>query len=337
MKHLATKTIILATLTPLAAAQEGPGSTCTGPLHAIGPAGDTGPGGPPTLTSTFAPVAGAYTDLDLAYSGVGLGVLSLAGAATTAVIPPVPPITTTSLTVHLDFAAHYVSIPISVNNGWSLRVPINSMTGICVEQPFFWQAYVQDRDPSGRGLTLYGSNRLDWLIGDTPEIVITEIMQNPAAVNDSNGEWVELFNPNPYDVDIQEWVLRDDDFDFHSIATQVVIPAGGYVTLGIDGNSLTNGGVTHAYTYGNGDFFLGNGTDEVVLETYNGVLVDRVDYDNGATFPDPTGASMSLDPSKLNSADNDMGANWCEATSTFGDGDLGTPGAANDVCTVPPV
>ena len=38
---------------------------------------------------------------------------------------------------------------------------------------------------------------------------------------------------------------------------------------------------------------------------------------------------MSLaDPS----LDNNDGANWCEASSSYGVGDLGTPGAAND-CT----
>jgi len=31
---------------------------------------------------------------------------------------------------------------------------------------------------------------------------------------------------------------------------------------------------------------------------------------------------------------NDLGANWCAATSSFGLGDLGTPGAANDACNV---
>ncbi|MCP3994790.1 MAG: ExeM/NucH family extracellular endonuclease [bacterium] len=34
--------------------------------------------------------------------------------------------------------------------------------------------------------------------------------------------------------------------------------------------------------------------------------------------------------------DNNDGANWCEASTAYGDGDFGTPGAAND-CAAPPV
>jgi len=33
--------------------------------------------------------------------------------------------------------------------------------------------------------------------------------------------------------------------------------------------------------------------------------------------------------------DNNVGANWCESITSFGDGDLGTPGAEN-ICTLPP-
>ena len=29
---------------------------------------------------------------------------------------------------------------------------------------------------------------------------------------------------------------------------------------------------------------------------------------------------------------NDTGANWCDGSTAYGDGDMGTPGAANDVC-----
>ncbi|MDX1500714.1 MAG: lamin tail domain-containing protein, partial [Thermoanaerobaculia bacterium] len=49
-------------------------------------------------------------------------------------------------------------------------------------------------------------------------------------------------------------------------------------------------------------------------------------------FPDPNGASMALiDPS----LDNNAGGNWCTSSTPFGDGDRGTPGAANDCGAVP--
>ncbi|HHE54917.1 MAG TPA: T9SS type A sorting domain-containing protein, partial [Caldithrix abyssi] len=68
--------------------------------------------------------------------------------------------------------------------------------------------------------------------------------------------------------------------------------------------------------------------DEVVLVYSDGITeVDRVEYDNGATFPDPNGASMEL---RNPNYDNNDGSNWDAATTPYGNGDLGTPGAKND-------
>lgn len=157
--------------------------------------------------------------------------------------------------------------------------------------------------------------------------VINEIMQNPAAVADSSGEWFELYNPGGVDIDINGWTIEDDGADSHVINNggPLMLPAGGYLVLGNNGDSGTNGGVTVDYVYSS--WFLANGDDEVVLLDGSQLEIDRVNYDGGPLFPDPTGASMSLTDPAL---DNNVGANWCEATTSFGAGDRGTPGAAND-------
>ena len=160
------------------------------------------------------------------------------------------------------------------------------------------------------------------------DIVINEIMQNPSAVADSTGEWFELYNPTSSDIDIEGWTIKDDDFDTHLIANggPLLIPAGGYLVLGVNADSNVNGGVPVDYAYGSG-WFLSNSADEVVLLDGGLIEIDRVEYDGGPTFPDPNGASMSLfDPA----LDNNVGANWCTASTPFGDGDLGTPSAGND-------
>ena len=36
--------------------------------------------------------------------------------------------------------------------------------------------------------------------------------------------------------------------------------------------------------------------------------------------------------SSVTAADNDNGLNWCSATTSYGDGDLGTPGSPNPSC-----
>ncbi len=160
-----------------------------------------------------------------------------------------------------------------------------------------------------------------------PDIVINEIMQNPSAVSDDKGEWFELYNNDTETVDINGWIIKDDGSDYHKIDNggPLTIAPGEYLVLGINDTTAVNGGVQVDYVYSN--FLLSNSDDEVVLVYSDGVTeVDRVNYDNGATFPDPSGASMEL---KNPNYDNNDGANWDAASTAFGDGDLGTPGAQN--------
>ena len=166
-----------------------------------------------------------------------------------------------------------------------------------------------------------------------PGIVINEIMQNPSAVFDSNGEWFEIHNLSASAVDIDGWTIQDNDFDSHVINNggPLNIAAGGYLVLGNNSDSAANGGVTVDYQYS--DVFLSNGGDELVLLDTGLAEVDRVEWDGGPSFPDPNGASMSLEDPAL---DNNVGTNWCTAVTPYGDGDRGTPGAANDCPTIPP-
>ncbi|ARN78628.1 hypothetical protein BST97_11865 [Nonlabens spongiae] len=165
-------------------------------------------------------------------------------------------------------------------------------------------------------------------------LIITEIMQNPSAVGDSDGEYFEVYNTSSASIDLQSFILKDSSStsEEHTIASSVIVPANGYVVLGNNADFASNGGVNVDYEY-SGNYFLGNGTDDIVLEC-GGTTIDQVEWDNGATFPDPNGASMELAQSVVTgpnaAALNDDGANWGTATSAYGDGDLGTPGAAND-------
>ncbi|MCP3996200.1 MAG: lamin tail domain-containing protein [bacterium] len=172
--------------------------------------------------------------------------------------------------------------------------------------------------------------------GSAPGLVINEVMQNAKAVSDANGDWFEIYNPTGSAVDLTGWTIRDDDSDSHTVAGPLVVPSGGFLVIGRNGNTATNGGVAVDYATGS-EILLHNNFDELILIAPSGVRVDRVVWDDGRTFPDPTGASMTL---VAPASDNSMGANWCTATTPFGDGDLGTPGQANtcqDPSSQPPV
>ncbi|MBN2361501.1 MAG: lamin tail domain-containing protein [Deltaproteobacteria bacterium] len=171
------------------------------------------------------------------------------------------------------------------------------------------------------------------------QLVITEFLPDSVAVADGNGEWVEIYSTALADVDINGCTLRDDGVERHVIDAggPLLVHPGSYIVLGRDGNTSTNGGVTVDYVYS--DFFLGNDDDEIVLEC-GGVLIDRVAYDGGPLFPDPSGASLQFDPDVFAAPNpetsNDLGSSWCETHSSVlirTGGDKGSPGRANPTCT----
>lgn len=172
------------------------------------------------------------------------------------------------------------------------------------------------------------------------DIVITEIMQNPIVISDDFGEWFEVYNTTGAPIDLNGWIIRDEpgaNQNLTTINTSVIVPPGGYITLGRGGvtdpaSPSYNGGITHAYVY-DFSFLMANGADEVILE-FNGVVIDEVRYGSTLGFPNPNGASMTLSANNLNSTANDLGANWCLATTVYDttNNNRGTPAAVNDAC-----
>jgi hypothetical protein len=163
------------------------------------------------------------------------------------------------------------------------------------------------------------------------DLVINEVMQNPNS-SDADREWFELFNPTGSDIDLMGWQISDFGNNLHVVDSSVIVPAGGWAVLGEVLDTASNGGVTVDYACFN-DLGLDNSSDELVITSPEGVWVDWISWDNGVTFPDPSGVSMNLDPVFANGSDNDVGANWCESTAaSYGDGGAGTPGAVNTSC-----
>jgi len=168
-------------------------------------------------------------------------------------------------------------------------------------------------------------------LGGKAKIVINEVMQNPAMVWDSVGEWFEIYNTGSKAVDLAGWTITDELSNTHVVAGSLVVEPGEYLVLGRNGDPSQNGGVEVDYVTGV-DIFLFNSSDRLVLIDERGREIDRVAWDDGATFPDPNGASMSLTgPTK----DNEKGKHWCTATTVYGAGDLGTPGWANSCADAP--
>lgn len=186
-------------------------------------------------------------------------------------------------------------------------------------------------DPSDDTSGALGIN--DLAAGD---LVINEIMKDPASpLADGDAEWFEIFNNAGADVDINQMLISDDGTNNHRVGSSVIIPDGGYATIGINNSAALNGGLTHAYAYTGAAFFLDNTDDEVVLENAAGEIA-RVAY-TAAAFPNTAGVSLSLDPNHRNETDNNIGANWCGTpTTVYSAPNKGTPGTANNPCPPPP-
>jgi len=167
------------------------------------------------------------------------------------------------------------------------------------------------------------------------DVVITEIMSNPLGDPDDDREWIEVVNVGSADLDLAGWMLADATGELATVSTSTPLLAGGTAVLGASADPVANGGVTVQYAYG-AAFTLANDFDEVFLLEPGGVLIDAVQYDDGATFPDAEGWSMSLAPGDTDAYLNDDGFSWCEPpVPAYGPaGDAGTPGATNPVCVL---
>ena len=72
------------------------------------------------------------------------------------------------------------------------------------------------------------------------------------------------------------------------------------------------------------------GDDELVLEAPDGRVLNMVQWDS--SWPYEEGVAMQLSGLSYSATSNTIKGNWCLAEDSYGDGDLGTPGAQNRAC-----
>ena len=161
------------------------------------------------------------------------------------------------------------------------------------------------------------------------EVLFSEVLPNPDAVADSDGEWFELYNATLGPLELGGCLLENGPAQ-HVIAGPLTIASSESLLIGRNGDPLTNGGLTHDYVYGDA-FNLSNSSDDLTLRC-GGVIVDVISWDS--SFPFSSGVSMELATDRLDATLNDLASNWCAAIDDFGMGDLGTPSQFN-TCSSP--
>jgi hypothetical protein len=125
------------------------------------------------------------------------------------------------------------------------------------------------------------------------DLVITEILYDPIAVDDTTGEFIELHNPGRGRIELRGLRIGDNTGDDAVIINRsLIVPPGGYVIAARSADPARNGGLIADIVLGDA-LALGNTTDRVRL-TYGSprVIIAELSYDEGAGWPSAAGASL---------------------------------------------
>jgi len=154
-------------------------------------------------------------------------------------------------------------------------------------------------------------------------LVLNEIMIDPLASSSMlMGQWIELYNNSGDWVNLSAWTIENQNGETIAFSSMIVAPES-YFIVGASAITSENGGYTPDAVWGS--FSLSNEGSLTLASRYN----DSSEYvEWNSSWNLLAGASLErLNPGW---ASSDRGS-WSHSTSSFGDGDLGTPGSQNSV------
>ena len=155
------------------------------------------------------------------------------------------------------------------------------------------------------------------------DLVITEVMPDPAAAADATAEWIEVLVNR--DVDLNDLGIAGASGTPVVLSSQACVraTAGTYLVFARSTDMVMNGGLPRvdggvvSLTNTNGTVRLLMGATELDAMTWTSVRA---------------GKSLQLSAGLTAPADNDVATNLCDGNAAYGAGDQGTPGAANRDC-----
>ena len=163
-------------------------------------------------------------------------------------------------------------------------------------------------------------------IASPTTLVISEIMANPATIDDGVGEWFELHNPGTEAVSLAGFQIASANDPSVTITGAISIAPGGYIVMARSTDNAVNGGLNAVFSFGT--LALANGaTDWLAIRDANGATIDSVFW--GAT--PPTGASRAKRSMVVDCTPMGDARAWGTATTNYVASNRGTPNLANDV------
>ena len=173
----------------------------------------------------------------------------------------------------------------------------------------------------------------DLLEGD---LVITELMYNPAIGDDNYNEWVELYNSTADSINARGIRFQDLSGNRGFISEDVVIPPGEFAVFAIDDGSDWAYTTFFPSAYYGGAMQLTNGGDEL------SIFAGEVELDWVPEYPSGVpGMSWQLAADMYDMASNDSTDNWCLSSAEIESymisddevgAEIGTPASANSSC-----
>lgn len=156
------------------------------------------------------------------------------------------------------------------------------------------------------------------------DLVLNELMYHPLS---GQTEWIEVYNRTPYQIEMENWSIEDQDTLHPKPFSSTPIPSGGFLLLVSDSSTFN---IYHPevacpfLTPEGGLPSLNDAGDRATLRNSDGVLVDGVAYDPG------WGGGRGVSLEKINhDQPSDEPSNWGSCVSYTG----GTPGEANSIYT----
>ncbi len=154
-------------------------------------------------------------------------------------------------------------------------------------------------------------------------VVINEINYNSSDEFDSE-DWIELYNPTEYTIDISGWLFKDaNDDHVYIVPENRTLGYDQYMILSKDTTAFKALFPDVENYIGDLGFGLSGGGEQIRLFDSNGALMDMVEYDDSAPWPkeaDGNGPTLEL---LSPSYDNSLAINWSASEG------YGSPGRVN--------
>ena len=183
-----------------------------------------------------------------------------------------------------------------------------------------------------------GGTMRDTIAPEVGDLVITEVMPNPAAVSDTVGEWFEVHALKDVDVNGISLDRAGDTAAPRPVESPncLRVSAGTYAVFAKNADMAMNGGLPAAQIMGTFTFSLIDGTVDAPGDVQ--ILLGSTVLDAITWTSTRSGRSHQLDPDRYDPTQNDDTSNFCDGTTIYNDNggmatkDYGTPGAANVAC-----